>query len=361
MRTPKWPTLLSIVLLAALPVCAFCSPTVAQDVPSALAATGGFVFTANESGNSVSRIDLTAGTVETMPVSISAHNVQVTVDGQFLLAVGATAAGDHEEMAAGEQSEMDMDAKGLLLIFKTASFSAGPIATIEVGAHPAHVVADPKGKFAFVTNAGDNNVTVVDLASDAATAIIPTGAYPHGQRMSPDGKELYVADVEDGSVSVLDPIGLKELARIPVGIAPVQVGFTPDGRRVYVSLRDENRVAVIDSVTRQIVAKVDVGSGPIQVHATPDGRFVYVANQGTSSEPSDTVSVIEVATNSIIATVKAGLGAHGVAVSNDSAFIFVTNTSDATVSVIDVKTNTVVTTFAVGKGPNGITYQAASR
>ncbi|WP_210165785.1 cytochrome D1 domain-containing protein [Devosia psychrophila] len=355
----KLRSLLRMMLLVGSSIGAFWTPASARQRPAALATASGFVFTANEFGNSISRIDLTTGTVETVPVSISAHNVQVTADGQFLLAVGATAGGDHEEMAVGGQSDIDMDAAGLLLIFKTASFSTGPIATIEVGAHPAHVVVDLTGKFAFVTNSGDNNVTVVDLANDVVTAVIPTGAYPHGQRMSPDGKELYVANVEDGSVSVLDPVGLRELQRIPVGAVPVQVGFTPDGSRVYVSLRDEDKVAVIDPATREILATVDVGKGPIQVHSAPDGRFVYVANQGTDKDPSETVSVVEVATNTNVATVRTGPGAHGVAVSADGTLVFITNIFDGTVSVIDAKTNMVVANFAVGEGPNGITFLPA--
>jgi YVTN family beta-propeller protein len=335
-------------------------PALAQDLPAALAATSGFVFTANELGNSISRIDLATGKVETTSVPISAHNVQVTSDGKLLLVVGANA--DHEDMTAGGAPEgMDMDTKGSMLVFTASDVPSGPIATVEVGMHPAHVVADREGRYAYVTNSGDNDVTVVDINSGKVTGTIPTGAYPHGQRLSPNGQELYVANVEDGSVSVLDPVRHTELARIPVGSAPVQVGFTPDGMRAYVSLRDENKVAVIDTATRRVIAKVDVGKGPIQVYATPDGRYVYVANQGTEEDPGDTVSVIEVATNTEIATVRTGWGAHGIAISKDGALVFVTNIFGSTVSVIDTKRNTVLADFAVGKGPNGVTYQAAER
>jgi len=134
MSRSKLRSLLRMMLLAGSSIGAFWSPAFAQQVPAALATASGFVFTANEFGNSISRIDLTTGKVETVPVTIAAHNVQVTADGQFLLAVGAAVAGDHEETAVGGQSEMDMDAKGLLLIFVTgAKVRAGLVRRIDSG------------------------------------------------------------------------------------------------------------------------------------------------------------------------------------------------------------------------------------
>jgi YVTN family beta-propeller protein len=317
---------------------------------------GGFVYTADEHGNSISAIDLAAGNVTTVPIPISPHNVQVTADGARLLAVGEPAAAGHGHGQSGGAHDGD-ETNGRLLVLRAASLASGVVDEIVVGAHPAHVIVDQSGERAFVTNAGDNTVSVVNLAAKKLIATIGTGRYPHGLRMSPDGREVYVANVADGTLSVIDAGSLTEVARISIGNTPVQVGFTPDGSRIYVSLRDENRVAVVDTATQSLIATIDVGPNPIQVHATPDGRFVYVANQGTDSQPNDTVSVIEVASGNVIDTVRTGKGAHGVAVSSDGAFAFVTNIVDGTVSVIDTTTRKVITDFPVGRGPNGITYR----
>lgn len=327
-----------------------------QDLGSA---TAGSVYTADERGNSVSSIDLSTGAVEIAPVAITPHNVQITADGARLLAVGSPATGGHGH-DTGEAADDGSDSAGRLLILDPGNLRSQPIADIEVGEHPAHVIADQEGARAFVTNSGDDTVTVVDLREQAVVGTIPTGDYPHGLRMSPDGSVIYVANVEDGSISVIDTAQLAEVARIPVGKAPVQVGFTPDGSRVYVSLRDENRVAVIDTTTRTVIDRIEVGRNPIQVHATPDGRFVYVANQGTEAEPADTVSVIDVASGTAVDTIRTGRGAHGVAVSADGRLVFVTNIVDATVSAIDTGTRRIVATYAVGAGPNGVTFKTAA-
>jgi YVTN family beta-propeller protein len=326
-----------------------------QQLPASAPNLKGIVYTADEHGNSISAIDLASGKVQIIPVAISPHNVQVTADGARLLAVGDPAGIGHSHGSGATHAAKE--AKGRLLVFDTAKLSSGPVASVPVGAHPAHVVVDRASQRAFVSNSGEDSVAIVNLARKTIVQTIKTGRYPHGLRISPDGREVYIANVEDGSVSVIDTSKLTEVARIPVGRTPVQVGFTPDGSRVYVSLRDENSVAIIDSASRTKIGAIAVGRGPIQVHATPDGRFVYVANQGTDADPADTVSVIEVASGQVVDTIRTGRGAHGVAVSSDGALVFITNIVDGTVSAIDATTRSVIATFHVGRGPNGITYR----
>jgi YVTN family beta-propeller protein len=297
----------------------FARPALAEPTPS------GFVYTADEYGKTVSRIDLKSGKVDIIPVDLTPHNVQFVPGGGRLLAVGISASGggteSHDGGGHGGSEDGDGDkgsaGSGMLIVLDTADIASAQTVSIDVGTHPAHVIADAEGNRAYVSNSEDDTLSVVDLQKGEAVATIATGDYPHGLRMSPDDKSIYVANVEDGTVSVIDIATLAETARIAVGPAPVQVGFVPDGRRVYVSLRDANQVAVIDTDTREVTGRIDVGRSPIQVHATPDGRFVYVANQGTDEEPDDTVSVIDTASNTVVKTVRTGQGAHGVTVSSD--------------------------------------------
>jgi YVTN family beta-propeller protein len=316
----------------------------------------GYVYTANEKDASISEIVLTTGQVRTFKAPVVPHNVQITPDGAYLLAVGMPVE-QHRMKGAMQQTESkhDGDDAGQLLIFDVRNLEA-PIAALPAGKHPAHVVADTSGKRAFVTSSEDNAVTVVDLTRRAVIGTVATGGAPHGLRPSPDGRELYVANVADNSVSVVDTATLKEVARIPVGKAPVQVAFTRDGRQVYVSLRDENRVAVIDSAALRVIGKIDVARNPIQLYAAADGKGMYVANQGSAKAPDNRVSVIDIATGKVIGTVTTGAGAHGVVADNDRT-AFVTNIEAGTVSAIDTSSRQVTATYKVGAGPNGITYR----
>ena len=320
----------------------------------------GFVYTANERGNSISAIDVSTGQVTHIATRITPHNIQVSRDGRLLLAVGPVA-----DMTATKptmkMTDVDKMARGRLLIFDAATLAVETAADIEIGRHPAHVVIDAQGKRAYATNSEDNNVLVIDVAQSKVVGEIKTGTFPHGLRISPDGREIYVANVNDNSVSVIDVAQSKEVTRIPIGKAPVQVSFTPDGSRAYVSLRDENSVAVINTAQRKKIASVAVGRNPIQDFVTPDGQYVYVANQGTDADPDNSVSVIDTETNHVSATIKTGKGAHGVVISNDGKRAFISNIEDNTVSVIDTATRKLIQTIKVGEGPNGITFRGANR
>ncbi|WP_206599051.1 beta-propeller fold lactonase family protein [Sphingomonas turrisvirgatae] len=334
-----------IIVAASATLTQGCSPENAPTQPQTSRASG-VVFTADEQGNSISVIDLQTSKVETTPIPISPHNAQTSRDGRSLFAVGSSGGGH------------DMSGPGRLLGFNAAVVSSGPVFRVEVGRAPAHVIVDPQGTRAFVTNGGDNTVSVIDLAQRQTMKSIAVGKSPHGLRMSPDGGTIYVANTADGTVSVLNVQDLTEVARVPVGKAPVQVAFTPDGRYNYVSLRNENSVAVVDTASRRVIAKVPVGPGPIQLFALPNGREVYVANQGTEAAPGNTVSVIDTTSRKVVANIVTGAGAHGVAVSNSGDRVFVSNIFANTATIIDPVSRKVVDNVPVGRGPGGITFAA---
>ncbi|MGE6608591.1 YncE family protein [Halomonas sp. NPDC076908] len=322
--------------------------------PPALAgeSPAGSVVTADERGASLTHIDLGNGTASRHAIGIAPHNVQLGAAGRYLMAVGEPVSDDHAHGHAHAHGA----APGKLKLYPANDPTGAPLASIEVGSHPAHVVSDLEGRFAFVTNAGDDSVSVVDLEARESVGTIATGKYPHGLRLSPDGRELYVANVLDGSVSVIDVAAREEVARLPVGQAPVQVGFTPDGTRVFVSLRDENRVAVIDTNRREVIERIEVGRLPIQVHATADGRFMLVANEGSEAEPDNRVSVIALDSLTVVATHEVGAGAHGISVDDTGRFAFITSLYDDSLSVIDLEAGAVISRHDTGQGPNGVTW-----
>ena len=280
-------------------------------------AQAGFVYTADERGNSISVIDLATGEVKTIATRIAPHNLQVFRDGRLLLAVGEVKKKDDKVGPA--KAAMAGTDNGRLLLFHIRGMVLDRSLEISLGHDPAHVLVDANERFAYVTNSTDNDLAIVDLPQKRVVGTIATGKMPHGMRMSPDGSAIYIANVNDNNISVIDVGQAKDVARIAVGKAPVQVGFTPNG------------------------------------------RFVYVANQGAQVNPDNTVSVIDTTTNSVVATITTGRGAHGVLVSDDRTRAFITNIEDGTVSVIDVATKKVIVTIKVGKGPNGITFRSALR
>lgn len=324
------------------------------------------VYVANEGDDSVSVLDAaTLQTLASVRVGKMPHNVQVTPDGAMVWVTNsgepdaAAGAAGHQDGAHGQGHGSHGDAHGqgaaqpgAIWAIDTATNAV--VAKVAVGAHPAHVVVSPDGRRAYVSNGGDNTVTVVDTVGRRQLATIPVGRYPHGLRFSPDGKEVYVANLEGGTVSVIDTASQQEVAQVSAGKGPAQVGFTADGRMAFVSLSKENAVAVIDPATRQVTRRIAVGSVPIQLHATPDSRTLVVANQGSPEAPGNSVSLIDLQSFTVTKTRVTGDGAHGVAVDREGRYAYVTNMYANSVSMVDLAEQKVVKTVPVGKSPNGI-------
>ncbi|MBD8071292.1 beta-propeller fold lactonase family protein [Bacillus sp. PS06] len=323
-----------------------------------------YYFTANE-GGSISKINASTDEVEnTIEVDGVVHNVQVSPDGKMLGATVIPGGGDSHDDTHGddthgddshqEDSHGDSHSEGAIgqaLFFDIETNEL--LRTVEVGNHPAHFVFTEDGKYAVVTNAEDNNVSVIEMESLSVTHTIETGKGPHGLRISADSKKAYVANMNEDTISVIDLETMKEERKITVGSTPVTTAITSDGKTLVTTLHVENMLAIIDLETDQ-VETVEVGKGPAQVYIDGNNQYAYVANQGTAEVPSSSVNVVDLDSLTVTATIETGKGAHGVVISSDNKRLYVTNMFENTVTVIDIERNEAINTFEVGEIPNGI-------
>jgi YVTN family beta-propeller protein len=103
----------------------------------------------------------------------------------------------------------------------------------------AFIVADLLGgaqslaQNAYIANAGSNNVSVIDIATNTVTATIPVGSFAFGVAVSLDGRNVHVTNADTNTVSVIDTATNTVTATIPVGGSyPTGVAVTPDGSKV---------------------------------------------------------------------------------------------------------------------------------
>jgi len=212
--------------------------------------------------------------------------------------------------------------------------------------------------YAYVTNSGDNTVSVIDTATNTVTAAVAAGNSPYEISASPAGTEVYVANWGSGTVSVIDTSENNVTATLDTGASPGGVAVSPDGTAVYVTNVVNNTVSVIDTSTNSVTATVNVGNYPAGIAVSPDGTAVYVTNTGSIEAPGNSVYVINTLDCSIEA-VSVGRGPSGVAVTPDGKKVYVSNSDDGTVSVIDTATNTAASTVNVGNSSWGIAVNPA--
>lgn len=116
---------------------------------------------------------------------------------------------------------------GSVTVFNVAGDANAKLAEIQTGPFPRSVVITPDKRFAYVTNQGSANVSVIDLASLAKTTDIPVGVEPYGIALTPDGTRAYVANSASGTVSVVDTGSNAVIATIAIpGVQPRGVAVT---------------------------------------------------------------------------------------------------------------------------------------
>ncbi|MBI3769193.1 MAG: beta-propeller fold lactonase family protein [Deltaproteobacteria bacterium] len=149
-------------------------------------------------------------------------------------------------------------------------------------------------------NPDANTVTVFDVTSDSPVKLkeIKTGKDPENVAISPDDR-AYVANALDGTVTIIDVAKLKTKGKLKVGVEPRAVALSPNGTRLYVANAVSNNLMVFDTTTRKptLIATADLslfGTSPRALAVTNDGdtddtdESVFVASFFAQLRPGKT-------------------------------------------------------------------------
>lgn len=139
--------------------------------------------------------------------------------------------------------------------------------------------------FVYVTCYASNDVRVIQRSLDSVVTVIPVGKGPIQLRTTPDGSKILVANRDDSSVTVINTISNAVAMTIHnIGVQPHGVDITADGRYAYVSCesqtgsfrhhplvgsRSPGTTAVIDmrtlNQTQPTITTIEMGSFPAGV------------------------------------------------------------------------------------------------
>lgn len=118
----------------------------------------------------------------------------------------------------------------------------------------------PDGKQAWVGNAQDGTVSVIDIEAKKVTATLAANARGVNRlKFTPDGKLALLT--AGPALVVFDTATQKEVKRLTSVHGSGGIQMQPDGARAYVACGRDGYVAVIDLKTLEMVGKVDV-KGP---------------------------------------------------------------------------------------------------
>jgi DNA-binding beta-propeller fold protein YncE len=204
------------------------------------------LFVANWSGDNVTSLNLTTGEVaEQIPAVDTPRGLYVTPDGKRLFIAG---------FGHGELQRVNLvtgDSKIL----------------VSSGGAMRHLVGDPSGGMLYADDMANDQVFVVDLATEKVVRTFHTDHMPNTIDLSPDGKVLYVSNrgannpvsyyvpgPEWGSVLALDTATGKPLDAIVGGNQTTGLDVSDDGTLLAFSDFLDNRLSVYEIPSYPVLA-----------------------------------------------------------------------------------------------------------
>ncbi|MER5202771.1 YncE family protein [Streptomyces sp. NPDC002825] len=236
------------------------------------------------------------------------------------------------------------------------------VGVIPVGAEPVALATDGNDRI-FVTNSGDNTVSVINPATATVTKTVQVGIAPQSVAVDPQFGG-YVANGGGATVSVIDHANT---VTTTIGTGPVppvppadttRVAVDHFASRAYATLRAADRIAVIHTsgTPPHLQGFIDVPR-PLGIALHPFKHRLYV------TQPDfDTVSVLAPKTGEFPVTIPVGQRPTGIAIDHTRGRVYVANSASHTVSVIDTASGGVLDVdvlappVAVALDPQGNAY-----
>ena len=140
-------------------------------------------------------------------------------------------------------------------IVKETAHTGRAVGALDEGGRQAYGASHPNavvvgGGRIYVSNGGDDSITILDRASLARVGEISLAALPGSDRvlrgvqpvalaLAPDGRALYVAEAGLNAIGVVDlaggPAGARVVGHLPTGWWPSAVAVSRDGRTLFVA------------------------------------------------------------------------------------------------------------------------------
>jgi YVTN family beta-propeller protein len=182
--------------------------------------------------------------------------------------------------------------------FVTTNVNSGTVSIVEKAAMPA--------SGANTTAAGPPEAPP---RVDWNETVIPVGKGPEGFDVAPSGREAWVGNALDGTISVIDLEGKKVVTSFPTGLAHInRLRFTPDGRLVLVSTLNDPHFAIYDAGSRKVLRTLQLGHATEGILVEPGGARAYVA-----CSPDGNVAVVDLRTFEVVGRIDAGPEPDGMA------------------------------------------------
>jgi YVTN family beta-propeller protein len=203
---------------------------------------------------------------------------------------------------------------------------------IATGRGPEAIALDQKAGKAYVAISGEDKIDVLDVATErfVNTIRLNVGDGPARLALTPDGRTLLAVNAVSRTLSFVDPLALAELARIPLGDGPGFILIDNTGLRGYVFNVVSNNISVVDIAHRTLVATLSTDPGPTMGQFNRKGDKLYVVH-----EWGRYLSVIDPFSLSVVQRAFVGPGLCAIKVDTNNDMIYAARRDEVRIEVYD--------------------------
>ncbi|MGH7491007.1 MAG: beta-propeller fold lactonase family protein [bacterium] len=237
---------------------------------------------------------------------------------------------------------------------------------------PHNIWVDDQAQFWYVSLIATGEVWKFDVATDTFQGKVRAGISPANIVATPDGTKILATDWDvfnDGrAVRVIDATNMQVIRQLTVGLAPHGINFSHDGQYVYVTNYLSDSISILRASDYEEVQRVLLAPNvnpvrsslyqPLQVVLTPDDKYAYV-----SCYNSNEVRVLDTARQEVVAAIPVGRRPFLLEVTPNGEYVYVANQISSDVTVIRVADNQVVNTIEHDSfaNPHGVAFTPDGR
>ena len=217
-----------------------------------------------------------------------------------------------------------------------------------IGAQPNDIV---QYKNSVLVTCGEADSTIVyNLNEERIDFSIPVGRFPHNVTLYEKGRIAFVSNMGDDSISVIDIDLNKEVKRITVESTPIKINLSNNNHYLYVCMSylgydKEGYIGIISVDSLELVSKIKVGFSPVDLYE--DNGYLFVSNFCGES-----ISIINMKT--LREEKKIDLGGMPRGIIKFREKFFVADSLNGLINIINLSTREIKA-ITVGKEPNAMT------
>ncbi len=207
-----------------------------------------------------------------------------------------------------------------------------------------YLSVDSAGRRLYVSH--QSKVIVIDIDNDSIVGEIADTGGVHGIAIAPELGKCFVSDGGENKVSMVDLKTLKTLSKIDTGRNPDAIIYEPGQQEVYAFNGRGESATVIDAKEGKVVATIELPGKPEFAAADPDAGRVYC-----NLEDKSQIAVIDTKTHKVLSTwpIAPGEEASGMAIDTAHTRLFI-GCHNKVMEMIDATEGKIVGSVEIGSG-----------